>query len=104
MAGMWIKRSSWSTIKNMWIRTTVGWSPVRSGWIRVNSSGTGWKQFWFKASIPNEITKPRFNTTNTGSGTIYDGPTAGTPQFINANLYGKDGTYSNYTSITGRKI
>jgi len=88
----------------MWIRTTVGWSPVRSGWIRANSSGTGWKRFWFKANLPNEITKPRFNTTNTGSGTIYDGPTAGTPQFINENLYGKDGTYSNYTSVTGRKI
>lgn len=102
MAGMWIKRSSWSTIKNMWIRTTVGWSPVRSGYIK---RSTGWSRFWFKANVPNEITKPRFNTTNnSGSGTIYDGPTAGTPQFINENLYGKDGTYSNYTSITGRKI
>lgn len=104
MAGMWIKRSSWSSIKNMWIRTTVGWSPVRSGWIRVNSSGTGWKRFWFKANLPNETTKPRFNTTNTGSGTIYDGPTATSPQYLNADLFGKDGTYSNYTAITGRKI
>ena len=102
MAGMWIKRSSWSTVKNMWIRTTVGWSPVRSGYIK---RSTSWSRFWFKANLPNEITKPRFNTTNnSGSGTIYDGPTAGTPQFINENLYGKDGTYSNYTSITGRKI
>jgi uncharacterized repeat protein (TIGR02543 family) len=99
---MWIKRSSWSTVKNMWIRTTVGWSPVRSGYIK---RSTSWSRFWFKANLPNEITKPRFNTTNnSGSGTIYDGPTAGTPQFINENLYGKDGTYSNYTSITGRKI
>lgn len=86
----------------MWIRTTVGWSPVRSGYIK---RSTGWSRFWFKANLPNEITKPRFNTTNnSGSGTIYDGPTAGTPQFINENLYGKDGTYSNYTSVTGRKI
>lgn len=53
MAGMWIKRSSWSSIKNMWIRTTAGWSPVRSGYIRVNTSGTGWKRFWFKANLPN---------------------------------------------------
>jgi hypothetical protein len=104
MAGMWIKRSSWSSIKNMWIRTTVGWSPVRSGYIRVNTSGTGWKRFWFKANLPNETTKPRFNTTNTGSGTIYDGPTATSPQYLNADLFGKDGTYSNYTAITGRKI
>ena len=65
MAGMWIKRTSaWSSIKNMWIRTTAGWSPVRSGYIRVNSSSTGWKRFWFKANLPNEITKPKFNTTN----------------------------------------
>jgi len=88
----------------MWIRTNAGWSPVRSGYIRVNTSGTGWKRFWFKANLPNEITKPRFNTTNTGSGTIYDGPTAGSPQFLNTDLFGKDGTYTNYTSITGRKI
>jgi len=104
MAGMWIKRSSWSSIKNMWIRTTTGWSPVRSGYIRVNNTSTGWKRFWFKANLPNEITKPRFNTTNTGSGTIYDGPTATSPQYLNADLFGKDGTYSNYTAITGRKI
>lgn len=105
MAGMWIKRSSWSSIKNMWIRTTAGWSPVRSGYIRVNTSGTGWKRFWFKANLPNEITKPRFNTTNTsGTGTIYDGPTATSPQYLNENLFGKDGTYSNYTAISDRKI
>ena len=101
MAGMWIKRSSWSSIKNMWIRTTVGWSPVRSGYIK---RSTGWSRFWFKANLPNETTKPRFNTTNTGSGTIYDGPTATSPQYLNADLFGKDGTYSNYTAITGRKI
>ncbi len=98
---MWIKRSSWSSIKNMWIRTTAGWSPVRSGYIK---RSTGWSRFWFKANLPNEITKPRFNTTNTGSGTIYDGPTATSPQYLNADLFGKDGTYSNYTAITGRKI
>ena len=98
---MWIKRSSWSSIKNMWIRTTVGWSPVRSGYIK---RSTGWSRFWFKANLPNETTKPRFNTTNTGSGTIYDGPTATSPQYLNADLFGKDGTYSNYTAITGRKI
>lgn len=89
----------------MWIRTTAGWSPVRSGYIRVNTSGTGWKRFWFKANLPNEITKPRFNTTNTsGTGTIYDGPTATSPQYLNENLFGKDGTYSNYTAISDRKI
>jgi len=104
MAGMWIKRSSWSSIKNMWIRTTVGWSPVRSGYIRVNNTSTGWKRFWFKANLPNEVTKPRFNSTNTGAGTIYDGPTADSPQFLNVDLFGKDGTYTNYTSITGRAI
>jgi uncharacterized repeat protein (TIGR02543 family) len=105
MAGMWIRRSSWTTIKNMWIKTSVGWSPVRGGWIRANTTSTGWKKFWTKANIPNEITKPRFNTTNnSGSGTIYDGPTATSPQFLDENLFGKDGTYTNYTGVVDRKI
>lgn len=103
---MWIKRTSaWSSIKNMWIKTSAGWSPVRSGYIRQNTSSTGWKRFWFKANLPNQITAPKIHTTNnSGTGTIYDGPDATSPQILNANLYGKDGTYSNYTSIPERRF
>lgn len=103
MAGMWIKRTSaWSSIQNMWIKTTSGWSPVRSGFIKRSS---GWSRFWFKQNLPNQVTAPSIRTTNnSGSGTIYDGPIASSPQILNADLFGKDGTYTNYTSISGRKF
>lgn len=103
---MWIKRTSaWSSIQNMWIKTGSTWSPVRSGYIRVNTSSTGWKRFWFKANLPNITTAPSIRTQNfSGTGTQYDGPVATSPITMDQTLWGKDGTYTNYTSIPTRKF
>jgi hypothetical protein len=35
---------------------------------------------------------------------MYDGPVATSPQYLDADLYGKDGVYTNYTSITSRRF
>jgi hypothetical protein len=63
-----------------------------------------WKRFFYDANLPTQTTAPTIRTTNTGNGGIYDGPVATSPQYLNANLFGKDGAYSNYTSIYGRKF
>jgi hypothetical protein len=71
---------------------------------RIFEKATGWVKVYTKASLPDTTTSPTIRTTNTGSGTIYDGPVATSPQYLNEDLFGKDGVYTNYTSIFGRKF
>jgi hypothetical protein len=64
-----------------------------------------WKRFYYEANLPTQTTAPTIRTTNnSGTGTIYDGPVATSPRYLNDDLFGKDGTYSNYTSIYGRRF
>ena len=93
----------WKNVAEFYIKTGASvWSRVRQGYIKV--SATSWKRFFFEANLPGVTTKPSIRETNTGSGTMYDGPVATSPQYLDADLYGKDGVYTNYTSITSRRF
>jgi len=103
---MYIKSgtSTWKNTAALYIKSGASvWSRVRQGYIKTSS--TLWKRFFFEANLPTVITLPTIRTTNnSGTGTIYDGPVASSPKYLNDNLFGKDGSYSNYTSITSRKF
>lgn len=103
---MYIKTgsSTWKNTAQLYIKTTASvWERIRQGYIKINS--TTWKRFFYEANLPVQTSAPTIRTTNTsGSGTIYDGPVATSPQRLDTNLFGKDGTYTNYTSIYGRKF
>lgn len=102
---MYIKTgtSAWKNTAALYIKTgTSVWSRVKQGYIKTSS--TLWKRFFFEANLPGITTKPSIREANTGSGTMYDGPVATSPQYLDADLYGKDGIYTNYTSITSRRF
>ena len=102
---MYIKTgsSTWKNTAALYIKTGASvWDRIRQGYIKTAS--TTWKRFFYEPNLPTVNTGPTIRTTNTGSGTIYDGPVASSPQYLNADLFGKDGSYNNYTSITGRKF
>jgi hypothetical protein len=102
---MYIKTgtSTWKNTAELYVKTgTSVWSRVKQGYIKTSS--TLWKRFFFEANLPGVTTKPSIRETNTGSGTMYDGPVATSPQYLDADLYGKDGVYTNYTSITSRRF
>lgn len=102
---MYIKTgsSTWKNTAQLYMKTDASiWQRIRQGYIKIASST--WKRFFYEANLPTVNTRPTIRTTNTGSGTIYDGPIASSPQYLNADLFGKDGSYNNYTSITGRKF
>jgi len=96
---------TWTEIKSIFVKKTTGWAEVKNVFLKktVNSVAT-WVKVFTKASLPDTTTAPSIRSTNTGAGTIYDGPVATSPQFLNANLFGKDGVYTNYTSLFGRKF
>ena len=102
----WLKSGSatWTQLKSMFVKTTSSvWTEVRSAWVKTSSSG--WTRVFFRANLPIQSVAPTIRTTNnTGTGGTYDGPVATSPKFLNTDLFGKDGTYSNYTSIFGRKF
>ena len=99
------KTGGWTEIKSIFVKKTTGWAEVKNVFLKKTvSSVATWVKVFTKLSLPDTTTSPSIRTTNTGSGTIYDGPVATSPQFLNANLYGKDGVYTNYTSIFGRKF
>jgi hypothetical protein len=104
VAGSGSVSSRWKNTAELYIKTGASiWSRVKQGYIKV--SATTWKRFFNEANLPVQVTGPTIRSENTsGTGTIYDGPVATSPQFLNANLFGKDGTYSNYTSITARRF
>ena len=108
---IWLKRYSssssqpWWSIKTFWIMTASGWTQIRGGYIKITNSGnTRWKQFWSKANLPNVVTAPSIRTQNFGSGTQYQGPVATSPITMDLNLWGNDGSYTNYTAISNRKF
>lgn len=100
--------SRWKAISQFYIKRAGQWDRIRQGYIRVNNSSTmssRWKRFYYEANLPTQTTAPTIRTTNnSGTGTIYDGPVATSPRYLNDDLFGKDGSYSNYTSIYGRKF
>ena len=102
----WLKSGSatWTQLKSMFVKTTSSvWTEVRSAWVKTSSSG--WTRVFFRANLPIQSVAPTIRTTNnTGTGGTYDGPVATSPKFLNTDLFGKDGSYSNYTSIFGRKF
>ncbi len=103
---MFIKHGTvWKALDDVFVQIGGTWKQVQYGFISVLESGVmRWKQF-FGENAPVVVTKPSIRTTNTsGSGTIYDGPLATSPQIINTDLFGKDGTYTNYTTISNRKF
>jgi hypothetical protein len=103
VAGSGSVSTRWKNVAEFYIKTGSSvWSRVRQGYIKV--SATSWKRFFFEANLPRVTTKPSIRETNTGSGTMYDGPVATSPQYLDADLYGKDGVYTNYTSITSRRF
>ena len=95
--------STWSLVSKISVKTASNaWSAVQRGYIKVAS---GWQLFFSGANPPVIVTGPSIRTTNTsGSGTIYDGPLAGSFESLRENLFGKDGTYTNYISTSGRKF
>ena len=99
------KTGGWTEIKSIFVKKTTGWAEVKNVFLKkaVNSVAT-WVKVFTKLSLPDTTTSPSIRKTNTGSGSIYDGPVATSPQFLNENLYGKDGVFTNYTSIFGRKF
>lgn len=103
-SGSGTSSTNWKNITEFYIKTgATVWSRVKQGYIKTSS--TVWKRFFNEANLPVQITGPTLRSENTsGTGSIYDGPVATSPQFLNADLFGKDGTYSNYTSITARRL
>jgi hypothetical protein len=96
------KTGGWTEIKSIFVKKTTGWAEVKNVFLKKTS---GWVKVFTKASLPDTTTAPSIRTTNTsGVGDQYDGPVATSPQFLNADLFGKDGVYTNYTSIFGRKF
>jgi uncharacterized repeat protein (TIGR02543 family) len=98
--------SQWPEIRSIFVKKTTGWTEVKNVFLKKLVSGTAtWVKVFTKLSLPDTTTAPSIRTTNTsGTGTVYDGPVATSPQYLNVNLYGKDGVYTNYTSIFGRKF
>jgi hypothetical protein len=96
------KTGGWTEIKSIFVKKTTGWAEVKNVFLKKTS---GWVKVFTKASLPDTTTSPSIRTTNnSGSGTVYDGPVAVSPIYLNENLFGKDGVYTNYTSIFGRKF
>ena len=99
------KSTGWTEMKSIFVKKSTGWVETKSIFVKklVNDVAI-WVKVYTKAGLPDTTTSPSIRTTNTGAGTIYDGPVAVSPRFLNDNLYGKDGVYTNYTSIFGRKF
>jgi len=95
------KTGGWTEIKSIFVKKTTGWAEVKNVFLKKT---TGWVKVFTKLSLPDTTTSPSIRTTNTGSGTIYDGPVATSPQYLNEDLFGKDGEYTNFTSKFGRKF
>ena len=99
------KSTGWAEIKSVFVKKTTGWTETKSIFVnKLVSSVASWVKVYTKAGLPDTTTSPSLRVTNTGAGTIYDGDVATSPQFLNKDLFGKDGVYTNYTSIFGRKI
>lgn len=88
--------STWSLISKIYVKTANNlWSAVQKGYVKV---ATGWQLFFSGANPPVIVTPPSIRLTS------YNGPLAGSFEYLTTDLYGKDGTYTNYISISGRKF
>ena len=98
------KSSTWPEIKSIFVKKSTGWAEVKNVFLKKIVSGTEtWVKVFTKLSLPDTTTAPSIRTTNTsGVGDQYDGPAAISPRFLNDNLFGKDGVYTNFTSKFGR--
>ena len=98
--------SAWPEIRSIFVKKTTGWTEVKNVFLKkVISGAASWVRVYTKASLPDTTTSPTIRTTNTsGTGTIYDGPVATSPKYLNDDLFGKDGVYTNFTSKFGRKF
>lgn len=98
--------SAWPEIRSIFVKKTTGWTEVKNVFLKkVISGAASWVRVYTKASLPDTTTSPTIRTTNTsGTGTIYDGPVATSPRYLNDDLFGKDGVYTNFTSKFGRKF
>ena len=88
-----IKASTWRNITGAYVKNST-WRPVKQIYVKVVNT---WKSV-FLSDPPVIVSKPSFRLLS------YSGAAATSPQFLDQNLYGKDGSYTNYTGITGRKI
>jgi len=88
-----VKASTWKNITGAYVKRTT-WSPVKQIYVKVVNT---WKSV-FLSDPPVIVSKPSFRLLS------YSGAAATSPQFLDQSLYGKDGSYTNYTGITGRKI
>jgi len=93
-------------MKSIFVKKSTGWTETKSIFIKKLVSGVAtWVKVYTKLSLPDTTTPPSIRTTNTsGVGDAYDGPAAVSPRFLNDNLFGKDGVYTNFTSKFGRKF
>jgi uncharacterized repeat protein (TIGR02543 family) len=100
------KSTGWTEMKSIFVKKSTGWTETKSIFIKKLVSGVAtWVKVYTKASLPDTTTAPSIRTTNTsGIGDAYDGPAAISPRFLNDNLFGKDGVYTNFTSKFGRKF
>ena len=88
-----IKASTWRNITGAYVKNST-WRPVKQIYVKVVNT---WKSV-FLSDPPVVVSKPSFRLLS------YSGAAATSPQFLDQSLYGKDGSYTNYTGITGRKI
>ena len=104
------KSTGWTEMKSIFVKKSTGWTETKSIFIKkLVTSQFGqlatWVKVYTKASLPDTTTPPSIRTTNTsGVGDAYDGPAAISPRYLNDNLFGKDGAYTNFTSKFGRKF
>ena len=100
------KTGGWTEIRSIFVKKTTGWAEVKNVFLKKLVSGTPtWVKVFTKLSLPDTTTAPSIRTTNTsGVGDQYDGPLAESPRFLDNNLFGKDGEYTNFTSKFGRKF
>lgn len=87
--------SNWKPISKIYIKISSNWKQISQGWIKISSL---WKQFFSGVDLPVIVTGPSIRLTS------YSGPLAGSFEYLTTDLYGKDGTYTNYISISGRKF
>jgi len=88
-----VKASTWKNITGAYVKSST-WRPAKQIFVKVVNT---WKSV-FISDPPVIGTKPSFRLVS------YSGTEAGSPQYLDQDLFGKDGSYSNYTSISGRKI
>jgi len=90
---------SWNQVTDFFVKTEAGkWSKVTRAFVKVASNA--WYQFFLNADLPMPSNTDNISIRTGG----YNGAVDYTYEFIDTPLYGHDGAYTNYTSISGRKF